>query len=68
MLADHTVAIAAQVGDANPRMAVADARRELPTARIIDAPAQPERVATPGPLMRLIERYALMPAPVAAGR
>ena len=68
-LADHAAAVEAEVGDADPRMAARDARRELPTAQIIDAPgAEPERPATPGRLMQLVERYGLMPAPVAAAR
>jgi hypothetical protein len=51
------------------RDAVTDARRELPTAQIIDAPAaEPHGTAASGLLMRLAERYARMPGPVAAGR
>ena len=68
-LADHVSAVDAEAGDADPRMAARDARRERPTAQLIDAPgAEAERTVTPGRLMRLIERYGLMPAPVAAGR
>jgi hypothetical protein len=49
-----------------PRPAVADARRELPAARVVDASAaERKRTAEPG-LLRLAERYGLMPAPVAA--
>ena len=68
-LADHASPVAAEVGDADPRMAARDARRARPTAQIIDAPrAEAERGVTPGRLMRLIERYGPTPAPVAAGR
>jgi hypothetical protein len=67
-LAGRPSAIEAQVGDADPRTAVADARRELPAARVVDAPAiERDRTAEPGRAMRLAERYGLMPAPVAAG-
>jgi hypothetical protein len=68
-LAGHASAIEAQVGDADPGTAVTDARRELPAARVVDAPAAArEQTAGPGRLMRLAERYGLMPASVAAGR
>jgi hypothetical protein len=69
VLADHAVAIASEVGDADPRLAAGDARRELPTAQIIHAPAAvAEGTATPDRLMRLIERYGRMPVPVVTGR
>jgi hypothetical protein len=68
-LADQASAIATEVGDADPRIAASDARRARPTAQIIDAlAAEPARRAAPGRLMRLVERYRLMPAPVAAAR
>ena len=68
-LAGHASAISAQVGDADPRMAASDARRELPTAQILDAPgAEPTRPAGPGRPMRLAGRAGLMPVPAAAGR
>jgi hypothetical protein len=68
-LADQASAIEAELGDADPRMAAIDAHREFPAAQIIDVPAaEPKRTAAPGLLMRLAERYGLMPDPVAAGR
>ena len=67
-LADHASLIEAEIGDADPRAAVADALRLLPAAQIVDAPAaERERTAEPGRLMRLAERYGLMPAPPAVG-
>ena len=69
MLAHHAVAIASEVGDPDPCTAAGDARRELPTAQIIHAPAGvAEGSATPDRLMRLIERYGRMPVPVVTGR
>jgi hypothetical protein len=66
-LADHASLIeAAEIGDANPRAAVADAQRLLPAAQIVDAPER-EGDAEPGRLMRLVERYGLVPAPPAVG-
>ena len=38
-LTDHAAVIEAEIGDADPRAAVADARRLLPAAQIADAPA-----------------------------
>ena len=68
-LADDASAVEATVGDADPRQAAVDARREFPAARIVDAPAEePERFTAPRRLMRLIGRYGFVPAPVAAGR
>jgi hypothetical protein len=68
-LADHASAVEAEVGDADPRMALSDARREFPDAQIISAPAvEPQRTAGPGQLLRLVECYGLMPVPVAFGR
>jgi hypothetical protein len=69
VLAGPAVALAAEVGDADPRLAAADARRELPAAQIIDAPAPaPRKPAAPGRLMRLIERYGRVPVPLLTGR
>jgi hypothetical protein len=69
VLADHAVAIASEVGDADPRAVAGDARRELPTAQVIYAPAAvAEGTATPDRLMLLIERYGRMPVPVVTGR
>jgi hypothetical protein len=60
--------IEAEIGDADLRAAVADARRLLPSAQIVDAPAaERERTAEPGHLMRLADRYGLMPASPAVG-
>ena len=68
-LTDHASAIEAEIGDPDPRAAVADARRLMPVAQIVDAPARDrERSAEPGRLMRLAERYGLMPAPPVVGR
>lgn len=65
-LVDHAAAIETEIGDADPRAAVADARRELPAARVVDAStAERKRTAEPG-LLRRAERYGLMRAPVAA--
>jgi hypothetical protein len=67
-LADDASLIESEIGDADPRAAVADARRLLPAAQIVDAPAaERERTAEPGRLMRLAERYGLMPAPPVVG-
>ena len=67
-LADHASLIEAEIGDADPRAAVADARRLLPAAQIVDAPAaERARTAEQGRLMRLAERYGLVPAPPAVG-
>jgi hypothetical protein len=38
-LAGHAATIEGEVGDADPRLAVADARRALPAARVVDAAA-----------------------------
>ena len=69
VLARHAVAIAAEVGDADPRLAAGDARRERPAAQIIDAPAavRGERPA-PGRPVQLGERYGRLPATLATGR
>jgi hypothetical protein len=67
-LADRASVIEAEIGDADLRAAVADARRLLPSAQIVDAPAaERERTAEPGHLMRLADRYGLMPASPAVG-
>ena len=70
-LTDHASVIEAEIGDPDPRAAVGDARRLMPAAQIVDAPARDrdrERSAEPGRLMRLAERYGLMPAPPLVGR
>jgi hypothetical protein len=67
-LADRASVIEAEIGDADLRAAVADARRLLPSAQIVDAPAaERERTAEPRHLMRLADRYGLMPASPAVG-
>lgn len=67
-LADDASAIQVEIGDADPRCALADARREHPRARVIDAPpAETERASEPGRLMRLAERYGLVPAAAGVG-
>ena len=67
-LADHASAIEAEVGDADPRAAAGDARRELPPRRSSTHRRRSGAHRRAGPLMRLVERYGLMPVPVAAGR
>jgi hypothetical protein len=68
-LADHASKIATEIGDADPRVAVADALREFPLARVIDAGGPgPESSGEPGRLTWLAERYGLMPGALAAGR
>jgi hypothetical protein len=47
-LADRASVIEAEIGDADPRAAVADARRLLPSAQIVDAPAERERTVEAG--------------------
>jgi hypothetical protein len=69
VLARHAVAIAAEIGDADPRLAAADARRELPAAQVIDAPAAvPRMTAAPGRLAQLVDRYGRAPVPLVTGR
>jgi len=69
VLAAPASAIAAEIGDADPRLAAADARRELPAAQVIDAPAaEPRERVAPGRSAQLAGRYGRVPAPLVTGR
>jgi hypothetical protein len=63
VLADHARRVGTEIGDPSSRLAIADALHDFPADTVITTPGTaPRAPAEPGPVMRLAERYGLMPS------